>query len=39
VAPNFILAGTVLALIPTLVLIYIGQRHIVRGLTSGAIRG
>lgn len=39
VAPNFILAGTVLALIPTLVLIYVGQRHIVRGLTSGALRG
>ena len=38
-APNFILAGTVLALVPTLVLIYLGQRHIVRGLTAGAIRG
>lgn len=39
VAPNFILAGVVLALIPTLALIYLGQRQIVRGLTSGAIRG
>ena len=38
-APNFILAGTVLALIPTLILIYFGQRHIVRGLTAGALRG
>ncbi|HEV1992020.1 MAG TPA: carbohydrate ABC transporter permease, partial [Candidatus Dormibacteraeota bacterium] len=38
-APNFILAGTVLALIPTLLLIYFGQRHIVRGLTAGALRG
>lgn len=38
-APNFILAGTVLALIPTLLLIYFGQRHIVRGLTAGAVRG
>ena len=37
--PNLVLAGTVLVLIPTLVLIYAGQRHIVRGLTSGAIRG
>lgn len=37
-APNFILAGVVLALIPTLLLIYLGQRHIVRGLTSGALR-
>jgi sn-glycerol 3-phosphate transport system permease protein len=39
VAPNFILAGVVLALVPTLLLIYLGQRHIVRGLTSGALRG
>jgi sn-glycerol 3-phosphate transport system permease protein len=38
-APNFILAGTVLALVPTLLLIYFGQRHIVRGLTAGALRG
>ena len=38
-APNFVLAGTVLALIPTLLLIYFGQRHIVRGLTAGAVRG
>lgn len=38
-APNFILAGTVLALIPTLILIYVFQRQIVRGLTSGALRG
>lgn len=38
-APNFILAGVVLALVPTLLLIYVGQRHIVRGLTAGALRG
>lgn len=37
--PNLLFAGVVLALIPTLALIYIGQRHIVRGLTSGALRG
>lgn len=37
--PNLLFAGTVLALIPTLALIYVGQRHIVRGLTSGALRG
>jgi ABC-type glycerol-3-phosphate transport system permease component len=29
----------VLALVPTLLLIYFGQRHIVRGLTAGALRG
>jgi sn-glycerol 3-phosphate transport system permease protein len=38
-APNFILAGTVLALVPTLLLIFFGQRHIVRGLTAGALKG
>ena len=38
-APNYILAGVVLALVPTLLLIYLGQRHIVRGLTAGALRG
>jgi sn-glycerol 3-phosphate transport system permease protein len=37
--PNLLLAGVVLAVIPTLALIYVGQRHIVRGLTSGALRG
>jgi len=35
---NIVLAGVVLALIPTLLLIYAGQRHIVRGLTSGALK-
>jgi sn-glycerol 3-phosphate transport system permease protein len=38
-APNLLFAGTILALIPTLLLIYLGQRYIVRGLTSGALRG
>lgn len=37
-APNLILAGVVLAIIPMLIIIYTFQRHIVRGLTAGAVR-
>lgn len=41
-ADNFnaglVLAGTVLAVIPTLLLLIFGQRFIVRGLTGGAIK-
>jgi sn-glycerol 3-phosphate transport system permease protein len=33
-----VLAGVVLALVPTLLLVLFGQRFIVRGLTAGAIR-
>lgn len=36
---NVVLAGVVLALIPTLILTFAAQRHIVRGLTAGAVRG
>ncbi len=34
--PGMVLAGVVLALIPTLILVLFGQRFIVRGLTAGA---
>lgn len=34
--PGMVLAGVVLALIPTLLLVLFGQRFIVRGLTAGA---
>ena len=41
-ADNFnaglVLAGTVLAIIPTLLLVIFGQRFIVRGLTAGSIK-
>ena len=41
-ADNFnaglVLAGTVLAIIPTLLLVVFGQRFIVRGLTAGSIK-
>lgn len=36
--PNIVLAGVVLAVLPTLLLIYAFQRNIVRGLTAGAVR-
>ncbi|MFJ1758057.1 carbohydrate ABC transporter permease [Kitasatospora sp. NPDC088134] len=36
--PGLILAGVVLSLLPTLLLVIFGQRFIVRGLTAGAIR-
>ncbi|MEV1246650.1 carbohydrate ABC transporter permease [Nonomuraea sp. NPDC050022] len=37
-APNLILAGVVMAVIPMLIMIYAFQRHIVRGLTTGAVK-
>lgn len=36
--PGLILAGVVLSLLPTLLLVLFGQRFIVRGLTAGAVR-
>lgn len=36
--PGMVLAGVVLALLPTLLLVLFGQRFIVRGLTAGAVR-
>jgi len=37
--PGLAMAGTVLALIPTLILLLVAQRHVVRGLTGGAVKG
>lgn len=36
---NIIMAGVVLVLLPTLVLLVLGQRQLVRGLTAGAVKG
>lgn len=36
--PGMVLAGVVLALLPTLLLVIFGQRFIVRGLTAGAVK-
>jgi len=36
--PGMVLAGVMLALLPTLLLVIFGQRFIVRGLTAGAVK-
>lgn len=36
--PGMVLAGVVLALLPTLALVIFGQKFIVRGLTAGAVK-
>ena len=36
--PGMVLAGVMLALLPTLLLVVFGQRFIVRGLTAGAVK-
>ncbi len=33
------MAGVMLAIIPTVLLLIIGQRQLVRGLTTGAVKG
>jgi sn-glycerol 3-phosphate transport system permease protein len=39
VAPTLIMAGVILAVVPTMVMLIIGQRQLVRGLTAGAVKG
>jgi sn-glycerol 3-phosphate transport system permease protein len=36
---NLIMAGTVIAALPIFVLLVLFQRHLIRGLTSGAVKG
>ncbi len=36
---NLQMAGTLIVMVPTLLLLIIGQRQLVRGLTSGALKG
>jgi ABC-type glycerol-3-phosphate transport system permease component len=36
---NLQMAGTLIVMVPTLVLLIIGQRQLVRGLTAGALKG
>lgn len=38
-APTLIMAGVVLAVIPTVLMLFLGQRQLVRGLTAGAVKG
>ena len=39
IAPNYIMAGVVLVVLPTVLLLIAGQRQLVRGLTAGAVKG
>jgi sn-glycerol 3-phosphate transport system permease protein len=36
---NVVLAATIIALVPMLVLVIVFQRFLVRGLTAGAVKG
>lgn len=36
---NLIMAATLIVLLPTLILLIVGQRQLVRGLTAGALKG
>ena len=38
-APNLVMAGTVIAAIPILIVLVIFQKQLVRGLTAGAVKG
>jgi sn-glycerol 3-phosphate transport system permease protein len=37
--PGLAVAGALIAIIPTILLLAVAQRHIVRGLTAGAVKG
>jgi sn-glycerol 3-phosphate transport system permease protein len=37
--PNLIMAGTIIAAVPILVVLVVFQRQLVRGLTAGAVKG
>ena len=36
---NIVMAGAILALLPTFILLIIGQKQLIRGLTAGALKG
>ena len=36
---NLVMAGTVVAALPILILLLLFQRYLVRGLTAGAVKG
>ncbi|MGN6362704.1 MAG: carbohydrate ABC transporter permease, partial [Thermomicrobiales bacterium] len=38
-SPTLIMTGVVLAVVPTIVLLFLGQRQLIRGLTAGAVKG
>ncbi len=38
-APNLVMAGTVIAAIPVVIVLLVFQRQLIRGLTAGAVKG
>ncbi|MFN3255900.1 MAG: carbohydrate ABC transporter permease [Ilumatobacter sp.] len=38
-APNLVMAGTIIAAVPILIVLVVFQRQLVRGLTAGAVKG
>jgi ABC-type glycerol-3-phosphate transport system permease component len=36
---GYLMAGVTMVVLPTLLLLVLGQRHLVRGLTAGAVKG
>jgi ABC-type glycerol-3-phosphate transport system permease component len=36
---GYLMAGVTMIVLPTLLLLVLGQRHLVRGLTAGAVKG
>ena len=38
-APNLLMAGTIIAAVPIFAMLMIFQRQLVRGLTTGAVKG
>jgi sn-glycerol 3-phosphate transport system permease protein len=36
---GYLMAGVIMIVLPTLLLLVLGQRHLVRGLTAGAVKG
>lgn len=37
--PNLVMAGTLVAAIPVVIVLLVFQRQLVRGLTAGAVKG
>ena len=37
--PNLVMAGTIIAFLPIVIVLLVFQRHLVRGLTAGGVKG
>lgn len=38
-APNLVMAGTLIAAVPIVIVLLVFQKHLIRGLTAGAVKG